>query len=54
MLTIQGILSFIMMFGIAGLAVTQSGGADLMAIFVAAVSGFFSMWIIAKVFQVMK
>ena len=54
MLTIQGILSFIMMFGIAGLAVTQSGGADLIAIFVAAVSGFFSMYIIGKVFQVMK
>ena len=54
MLTIQGILSFIMMFGIAGLAVTQSGGADLIAIFVAAVSGFFSMYIIGKVFQIMK
>ena len=29
MLTIQGILSFIMMFGISGLAVTQSDGGDL-------------------------
>jgi membrane protein implicated in regulation of membrane protease activity len=54
MLTIQGILSFIMMFGISGLAVTQSDGGDLLAIAVAAISGIFSMWIIGKVFQVMK
>ncbi len=54
MLTIQGILSFIMMFGISGLAVTQSDGGDLLAIAVAVVSGIFSMWIIGKVFQVMK
>ena len=53
-LTIQGILSFIMMFGISGLAVTQSDGGDLLAIAVAVVSGIFSMWIIGKVFQVMK
>ena len=54
MLTIQGILSFIMMFGISGLAVTQSDGGDLLAIAVAVISGIFSMWIIGKVFQVMK
>tara|TARA_B110000444_G_scaffold261492_1_gene314151 strand:+ start:10467 stop:11093 length:627 start_codon:yes stop_codon:yes gene_type:complete len=54
MLTIQGILSFIMMFGIAGLAVTQSDGSDLLAIFVAIISGISSMWVIGKVFQVMK
>tara|TARA_B110000444_G_scaffold132781_1_gene124772 strand:- start:528 stop:1154 length:627 start_codon:yes stop_codon:yes gene_type:complete len=54
MLTIQGILSFIMMFGIAGLAVTQSEGSDLLAIVVAIVSGMSSMWVIGKVFQVMK
>ena len=54
MLTIQGILSFIMMFGIAGLAVTQSNGTDLLAIFVAIISGVSSMWVIGKVFQVMK
>ena len=54
MLTIQGILSFIMMFGISGLAVTQGGGQDLIAIAVAIVSGLFSMWIIGKVFQIMK
>jgi len=54
MLTIQGILSFIMMFGIAGLAVTQSDGSDLLAIIVAIVSGMSSMWVIGKVFQAMK
>ena len=43
-----------MMFGISGLAVTQSDGGDLLAIAVAVVSGIFSMWIIGKVFQVMK
>ena len=54
MLTIQGILSFIMMFGISGLAVTQSDGGDLLAIAVAVISGIFSMWMIGKVFLVMK
>jgi len=54
MLTIQGILSFIMMFGIAGLAATQSDASDILAIAVAIVSGTSSMWIIGKVFQVMK
>tara|TARA_B110001452_G_scaffold195780_1_gene165777 strand:+ start:1935 stop:2561 length:627 start_codon:yes stop_codon:yes gene_type:complete len=54
MLTIQGILSFIMMFGIAGLAVTQSDGSDLLAIIVAIISGMSSMWVIGKVFQAMK
>ncbi len=54
MLTIQGILSFVMMFGIGGLAVTQSEGSNLLAIAVAIVSGMSSMWVIGKVFQVMK
>lgn len=54
MLTLQGILSFIMMFGIFGLAVSQNGGDAIIAIIVATASGIFSMWIIGKVFQLMK
>ncbi|MBT60991.1 MAG: hypothetical protein CMA63_05510 [Euryarchaeota archaeon] len=54
MLTLQGILSFIMMFGIFGLAVSQNGGTAVIAILVATTSGIFSMWIIGKVFQLMK
>ena len=54
MLTIQGILRFIMMFGIAGLAASQVAGPDLLAIVVAIVSGTLSLSIIGKVLQVMN
>jgi hypothetical protein len=52
MLTIQGLLSFIMMFGIFGLAVSQSEYSPLMAIFAGTVAGLASMWMVGKVFQV--
>jgi len=51
MLTIQGLLSFIMMFGIFGLAVSQSDYGSLPAIFVGTVAGISSMWMVGKVFQ---
>ena len=54
MLTIQGLLSFMMMFGIFGLAVTQSGGPPTMAILSGTIAGTLSMWLIGKVFQLMK
>lgn len=54
MLTLQGILSFVMMFGIFGLAVSQSGGLPVIAILAGTVAGTISMWLIGKVFQMMK
>ncbi|RJU91029.1 MAG: hypothetical protein DWC07_02310 [Candidatus Poseidoniales archaeon] len=51
MLTLQGLLSFIMMFGIFGLAVSQSGYNALPAIFVGSGAGIASMWMVGKVFQ---
>jgi len=54
MFTLQGLLSFIMMFGIFGLAVSQSGGIPVIAILAGTVAGTISMWLIGKVFQMMK
>jgi|MDSW01.2.fsa_nt_gb membrane protein implicated in regulation of membrane protease activity len=54
MLTLQGLLSFMMMFGIFGLAVSQSGGLPVVAILTGTVAGTASMWLIGKVFQLMK
>jgi hypothetical protein len=56
MLTIQGLLSFMMMFGIFGLSVSL-GSPDksvLYAILAGTVAGIGSMWIIGKVFQMMR
>lgn len=54
MLTIQGLLSFMMMFGIFGLGVSQSNDNVLYAILAGSVAGVASMWVIGKVFQMMK
>lgn len=54
MLTIQGLLSFMMMFGIFGLGVSQSNDNVLYAIGAGTIAGIGSMWVIGKVFQVMK
>ncbi len=54
MLTIQGLLSFMMMFGIFGLGVSQSNDNVLYAIGAGTIAGIGSMWVIGKVFQLMK
>ena len=54
MLTIQGLLSFMMMFGIFGLGVSQSNDNVLYAIGAGTIAGIGSMWVIGKVFQMMK
>mgnify|MGYP006085666781 FL=1 len=54
MLTIQGLLSFMMMFGIFGLAVSQSNENVLYAIASGTIAGTASMWVVGKVFQMMK
>jgi hypothetical protein len=51
MLTIQGLLSFMMMFGIFGLAVSQSDYGAIPAILAGTVTGIGSMWMVGKVFQ---
>jgi hypothetical protein len=48
MLTIQGLLSFMMMFGIFGLAVSQGGYNAFPAIFAGTVMGTGSMWIVGS------
>ena len=51
MLTIQGLLSFMMMFGIFGLAVSQGDYGALPAITAGSIAGIASMWVVGKVFQ---
>ena len=51
MLTIQGLLSFMMMFGIFGLAVSQGDYGALPAIAAGTVTGLASMWMVGKFFQ---
>lgn len=53
MLTVQGILSFVMMFGIFGLATSQADQHSVIAIGVGGAAGLSSMWLVGKVFQVM-
>ena len=51
MLTIQGLLSFMMMFGIFGLAVSQGNYGSMPAIVAGTLAGISSMWVVGKVFQ---
>ena len=51
--TLQGLLSFIMMFGWIGLAASQDYNAFI-AILVGTISGIFSMYLVGKVFTLMK
>ena len=50
--TIQGLLSFIMMFGIFGLSVSQADQNAFVAIIAGTIAGTFSMYIVGKVFQI--
>ena len=52
--TIQGLLSFIMMFGIFGLSVSQAEQNAFVAIIAGTIAGSFSMYIVGKVFQMMS
>ena len=54
MLTIQGLLSFLMMFGIFGLAVNMETEIPTLAILAGTIAGTISMWLIGKVFQMLK
>ncbi|MCH1540695.1 MAG: hypothetical protein L7S56_04580 [Candidatus Poseidonia sp.] len=56
MFTLQGLLSFIMMFGIFGLAVSQSGENTnaVLAVLAGTAAGIASMYLVAKVFQAMR
>lgn len=56
MFTLQGLLSFVMMFGIFGLAVSQSGENTnaVLAVLAGTAAGTASMYVVAKVFQAMQ
>ena len=49
--TFQGIIAFIMMFGLVGLALSRSDQGDMMALFAGTVAGGASMWSMGKLFQ---
>jgi membrane protein implicated in regulation of membrane protease activity len=52
LLSLQGITAFFMMFGLVGLALSKQGGAATFgAVLGATAAGFFSMWIMAKIFK---
>jgi len=50
-LTFQGISAFTMMFGLIGLAIMSANGNTTLALLGGSMSGGFSMWLVAKVFQ---
>ena len=56
MFTLQGLLSFVTMFGIFGLAVSQSGDNTnaVLAVLAGTAAGTASMYVVAKVFQAMQ
>ena len=56
MITLQGIISFIMMFGLVGLGVSQSDAYSLMAVGAGTVAGLASMYVmgIFKLFKSME
>jgi len=55
LLTLQGLTAFFMMFGLVGLALSKQGKAATFAAILGAVAGgFFSMWIMAKLFKSMS
>ena len=49
--TFQGIIAFILMFGLVGLALSRSDQGDMMALFAGTVAGVASMWSMGKMFQ---
>ena len=50
-LTFQGIMAFLMFFGLAGLSVTKSGGGPSPAILAGAIAGGASMYFTGKLFE---
>lgn len=53
LLSLQTLTAFFMMFGLTGLALLKSGVAELLTILGGAAAGTFTMWVIAKIFQLM-
>ncbi|MEZ4279650.1 MAG: hypothetical protein R3F21_08585 [Myxococcota bacterium] len=54
LISIQGIAAFLMMFGLVGLAAMREAGlSPPVAVVIALVAGFASMWAVAKVFEAM-
>ena len=50
-ITFQGVVAFVMMFGLVGLAVMQSTTNDTIAVFGGSVAGIMSMFAINKLFH---
>lgn len=54
MITLQGIIAFIMMFGLVGLGVSQSDASSLVAIGAGTGAGLISMYIMGQIFKLFK
>lgn len=54
MITLQGIISFIMMFGLVGLGVSQSDASSLMAVGAGTIAGLASMYVMGQIFKLFK
>lgn len=54
LLSMQGITAFFMIFGLAGLALLQSGVGPMPAVIGAVVGGSIAVWVVAKIFTGMK
>lgn len=55
LLTIQGLTSFVMMFGLTGFAFSRSSMlGSIMTIIIGALVGLFAMWLVAKGFALMR
>ena len=50
-LTLQGILAFVMMFGLTGHAAMNSGSSNQISILAGFGAGLFSLWLVSKLFE---
>ena len=55
LLTVQGVMAFVMMFGLTGYAmITRPGVSAVVTLVLSTLVGIFTMWLIAKAFAVMR
>lgn len=50
-LTLQGILAFVMMFGLTGHAAINAGSSHQMSMLAGFIAGLFSLWVVGKLFE---
>lgn len=50
-ISLQGLTAFFMMFGLAGLALSQSDQSDLISLLGGVIAGAFTVWVISRIFM---